>query len=312
MMKSYRYIIAIIWTLAVMSWSACSSDESLLPAEGEEVPVTFRPTIDSSLNSRAIGEAAGIDQLIVAVYEGTNGLSKTFTITEDWTEVQRYGIDLRLIKGRSYQILFWAQDSRNTAYSLTDDGCVSVCYDDYLDGGFTKMEEMDAFFGTSSILPGTGMSAPKHVKLYRPLAQLNFADHASRPEEGIHQAVLKFHDIPSSFNPFTGEVTTTDADDVAFTFTDFPREETLSVDGSTYYYVTSNYLFAPTAGTTTVAATFEFQQAGSSTIRILEFKGDNTILLEKNKKTNVLGPIIEQPHTSEEGEDTSLSDTDMM
>ena len=38
-----------------------------------------------------------------------------------------------------------------SAYELTENGTVTVDYNDYLDGGFAKMEELDAFCATSSV-----------------------------------------------------------------------------------------------------------------------------------------------------------------
>lgn len=292
-MKLYQYIRSLILAFVALSQSACFNDDYLLQTEGENVSITFRPTLGGELGTRAIGDAAGIDRLTVAVYEGSQSLSKKFSFTEDWDIVQGNGIELTLIEGRSYKILFWAENGGNSAYEITDDGRITVDYDGYINGGFAKMEEMDAFFGTSSITVGSQKVEDNGtITLSRPLAQLNFADNATQPETGTHKAFVTFHGIATAFNPFTGEVEMSGMDKT-FVFTEFPTE-TMSVDGSTYYYLSSNYLFAPQTGTLNVSTTIDLQNTDGTSIKTIELSG---ITLEKNKKTNVTGSIVQQPET---------------
>lgn len=292
-MKPYQYIRSLILAFAILSFSACSNDDYLQQTMGENVSVTFRPTLKGELNTRAIGDAAGIDRLTIVVYEGTQTLSKKLSYSEDWDIAKRNGITLTLIEGHSYKILFWAENSVNTAYTLTNDGKITVDYNGYIDGGFAKMEEMDAFCGTSSITVGSKKNENKQIELSRPLAQLNFADNTTLPEQGTHQTVVTFHGVPTSFNPFTGIVEMSNTD-VVFTFADFPAE-TLSVDGSSYYYLSSNYFFAPQTGTiSNMSATIDLQNTDGISIKEIEVPD---ITLEKNKKTNILGSIVQQPET---------------
>ena len=292
-MKPYQYIRSLILAFAILSFSACSNDDYLQQTMGENVSVTFRPTLKGELNTRAIGDAAGIDRLTIVVYEGTQTLSKKLSYSEDWDIAKRNGITLTLIEGHSYKILFWAENSVNTAYTLTNDGKITVDYNGYINGGFAKMEEMDAFCGTSSITVGSKKNENKQIELSRPLAQLNFADNTTLPEQGTHQTVVTFHGVPTSFNPFTGIVEMSNTD-VVFTFADFPAE-TLSVDGSSYYYLSSNYFFAPQTGTiSNMSATIDLQNTDGISIKEIEVPD---ITLEKNKKTNILGSIVQQPET---------------
>jgi len=308
-MNVYKYIErSFFLLLAICACQSCSNEEMSFADSGNEHTVVFRPVIKQDMNSRAIGDATGIDQLTVTVYEGTDNLTKRFSVTENWSDAKQNGIKLTLIEGRSYKILFWAEDEGNSAYTLTDDGKITVNYNDYINGGFARMEEMDAFCGTSSITVGSEKNENKSIELSRPLAQLNFADNATQPEQGTHQTVVTFHGIPTSLNPFTGTVEMSDTD-VAFTFTDFPSE-TLSVDGSTYYYLSSNYLFAPQTGTiNNMSATIDLQNTDGTSIKEIEV---SSITLEKNKKTNVTGSIVQQPEIWSvwNGESKTQPDTD--
>ncbi len=288
-MNIYRHIqyllLALIATIAV----GCNEDDFIADIDGESVDVTFLPSLNSEPQSRAIGEAEGIDQVIIGVYE--NG-SCRFSLNKTWAEAKN-GVSITLIEGRTYQVLFWAQNSANTAYVLTDNGDITVNYDDYTSGGFNKMEELDAFYYVDKVTVGVSKVENRPVVLSRPFAQLNFADKATRPESGVHRAEITFANIPSSFNPLNGTITTASlsdpADDVTFNFADF-TQETLTVDGVDYYYLTSNYLFAPASDFATIEATFKLQPvAGGEPIKSLEFKGSEAITLKANCKTNVLG-----------------------
>ncbi|MGM9759022.1 MAG: DUF6562 domain-containing protein, partial [Parabacteroides sp.] len=293
MMKIYLPIQCLMIAFAILSFSSCSDDNLLQQMDGEEVTVTFRPALGSRVNTRAIGDATGIDQLIVKVYEGSETKSELLSQTYDWDSAQRTGVSLKLIEGRTYQILFWAEHKENGAYTLTDDGHITVNYNNYLNAGFGGMEELDAFYQTTTVTVGTQQVENKgEVKLSRPLAQINFADKTTQPVAGSHKALVTFHGIPSSFNPFTGEVGVSE-EDICFTFTDFP-DECLTVDGSTYYYISSNYVFAPQTGMTAIHATLDLQNAEGTSIKQVTL--DN-IGIELNNRTNILGSVVQEPET---------------
>lgn len=291
-MNISRHIQYMLLALVATIMAGCSEDDIIANIDGDSVDVMFHPSLDSEPRSRAIGKAERIDQLIVGVYE--NG-SLRFSLTEDWTEAQQNGIKVSLIEGRTYQVLFWAQNSQNTAYFLSSDGNITVNYDDYTNGGFAKMEELDAFYFVDKVTVGATKVENRPVELSRPFAQLNFADNTTRPESGVHRAEITFANIPTAFNPLNGTISTA-SDDVTFSFSDF-TQETLTVDGVDYYYLTSNYLFAP-ASESTIEATFNLLPvAGGNPIKSLEFKGSEAITLKANCKTNVLGSMVQQPVT---------------
>lgn len=312
-MQSHHYTKYIVLVCAALMSFACSHDELLQPTDSVKSSLTFHPTLGGALDTRAIGDATGIDQLIVGVYEGSGTLSKKLSYSDSWTNVQANGITLSLIEGRTYKLVFWAQHSSNTAYELTDDGQITVDYTDYLNGGFAKMEELDAFCATATVTVGASPNEQKTITLSRPLAQLNFADKTTQPDPAAHRSIVTFHSIPTALNPFTDAVTMTnaedDGDDLAFTFADYDHlqnngtVETLPVEDengivSNYYYVSCNYLLAPATSTNSkVAVTLEMQQPDGIPIQQFEFKDDKAIVIERNKKTNAFGALVQQPQT---------------
>lgn len=288
-MRQLKYIHAVLAVLASWALVSCTIDERY-PVVGErESVVTFTPVLSGDMQTRAIGDATKIDQLVVCVFEGS-----TQVLRQDlpWSQVSS-GVSLTLIEGRTYKILFWAQCSNNGAYAIDEDGSISVTYDSFQTGGFSAMEKMDAFYAVVKdvkIEPAANQPMGT-ITLTRPLAQVNFADNATRPVRGEHRSVVTFQNYPTSFDPFTGSVGVSGTtDELEFTFTDFPSEELLSSD---YYYLSCNYFFANTDSP--LSATLKFQTAdGSTTIKTVSVQ---EVPLEPNKKTNVIGSIVQEPET---------------
>ena len=282
--------------MAAMIFAAGCRETALDIQESGVSEFRFYPALDGSIASKTIGDAGSIDQLRIGVYtENAQGLSCTDIVTKTWSDVQQEGVNLKLTSGNTYKIIFWAEDKDNTAYNFKEDGSIVADYSGYRTAGFTKMEELDAFFAVSSVVPGQSQTSQR-VLLKRPFAQMNFAD-SIKPETGVHTAKVIFHSLPYSFNPFTGEVKATDhiddSDEITFTFTDFQSESLIS-DGHEYFYVSTNYLFAPSEGFTDVACTVELQENGTVVTRH-EFKGKKSIVIEQRKKVNMIGYMMPEP-----------------
>lgn len=276
--------------LAAIGLSSCAIENPFPSVEERaEVCVIFKPALDASIQTRAIGDGEKIDELKVGVYE-QNG-SHYHIETIEWESALSEGISLTLIEGRSYDLVFWAQDSDNSAYVLTENGTVTVDYNDYLDGGFAKMEELDAFCATSSVTVTNQMIEDKGtITLSRPLAQFNFADKTTQPVQGNHKAFVTFSSVPVSYDPTTGNVVMSQ-NPVVFSFADFTSDK-LVVDGVEYYYISNNYLLSSKEGLLTFDATLDLQNMDGTSVCQVEL---TDVQIEKNKKTNVLGSIVQQP-----------------
>lgn len=274
----------------LMFAASCINEEQLPHQDSNIVEWTFHPNLDKEVPAtKAIGDAGKVDQLRAVVYKETaEGLSLESTVTESWAKVQKNGVSVKLENGKTYKLLFWAEDKDNTAYSFGNDGTVSADYTDYLNGGFAKMEELDAFCYTTVISPETPYDNSQKVVLRRPLGQLNFVD-VTQAKKGEDVVKVTFHSIPTVFDPFTGRVKSTDpideSDDMTFTFSDFTSEEIYS-EGISYNYLSCNYILAPANGQAEVACTFELNKDGSD-LDELEFNGKKAIVIEQRKKTNI-------------------------
>lgn len=283
--------LQILLTLPFLMFAAsCINEEQLPHQDSNIVEWTFHPNLDKEVPAtKSIGDAGKVDQLRAVVYKETAaGLSLESTVTESWAKVQKNGVSVKLENDKTYKLLFWAEDKDNTAYSFGNDGTVSADYTDYLNGGFAKMEELDAFCYTTVISPETPYDNSQKVVLRRPLGQLNFVD-VTQAKKGEDVVKVTFHSIPTVFDPFTGSVKSTDpideSDDITFTFSDFTSEEIYS-EGISYNYLSCNYILAPANGQAEVACTFELNKDGSD-LDELEFNGKKAIVIEQRKKTNI-------------------------
>ena len=265
---------------------SCVQDIDESKVSGHKTEYVFYPCLeDADQSTKLIGDASQINQLRTVIYSESEGnLTHINTLTDTWNKVRKNGVNLSLDSGNTYKILFWAEDRNNTAYDFKGDGYIAADYADYLTAGFSRMEELDAFYGTSQITAGSMDNAPKKIVLKRPVAQLNFID-KSKPLSGNHVSKVTFHSIPVSFNPFTGAVRSTDhldsTDDLTFVFTDFPTE---TLDKC--HYLSSNYFFSPTEGLGEAECTIELIE-DRQTINTYEFKGKNSIPFAQSIKSNV-------------------------
>ncbi|MGM9841699.1 MAG: hypothetical protein ACI31D_05810 [Candidatus Limisoma sp.] len=265
--------LAIASTLAVVGCS--DNDDDTLD---KTVDVTFRPTIDAEI-TRAIADGSAADQLVVVLFD--NEMNQLSRQTIEMATATSQGVKLPLVPAMSYKVLFWAQHAGNSAYTIADDGTVSIDYAPFANAGFTAMENLDAFCATVDItVSGTSST---DVALHRPLAQINFADATAAPVAGTNTATVTLKGVATAYNPFTS--TASGSADATFTFNDF-TDETLTADGTTYYYVATAYAFAPTSER--IDADYSFAQ-GETVVRTSSF---SFIPVTRNKRTNIVGNII--------------------
>ena len=79
-------------------------------------------------------------------------------------------MNVSLARGTSYKVVCWAQSSKCTAYTISEDMILSVDYN-----GAANDELRDAFYGVSE--PFTLSQTQIEVTLRRPFAQLNVGTH---------------------------------------------------------------------------------------------------------------------------------------
>ncbi len=247
--------------------------------------MSFSLNVDNGIETRAISDGQTVNQLVVVVYE--DGIELEALRSTSYWPLETNHIDIRLIKDREYQVLFWLHhvgENNESAYSIARNGDVTINYEEFLSCGFAKMEQLDAFFALRTVNPSE--ETDNKVNLIRPVAQLNFADPDNANAD--KDAAIKLKNVVTSYNILTGQ-TVENPDEMTFIFNGEPTDEGDRLNSGTesYNYIASIYLFP-----TIVQATYQIDG--------LEDKNIGTIPLKANTRTNIIGPLVPTAGTQDE------------
>ena len=281
---------SIMMAAAALFITSCASDDMTSSQTGEKAEVTFALGLEDGIGTRAISDGTGANYLAYAVFNADG------TILEDYKkqgEAVTFPVQktLTLAKDKTYKIVFWAQNSACSAYTVSDDMKVTVNY-----AGINNDETRDAFFKTVEFT--VKGAAQIDVELQRALAQINVgvtaADWEAAKKSGvtIEKSVAYIKQAATSVDLLTGKAS--DPVDVTYTENAIPAED-LVVDGETYKWLSMSYiLVADGTETGTEKATlndlgFSFNYTGGA----VEFKsGLTSVPVQRNYRTNIVGKLL--------------------
>lgn len=235
-MKTLRYLAAAALTLLAVS---CNKEQVTEVPDGQTVDVTFTAALPGEMATKAIGDGQTAKTLYVSVYENDDAktkleLDKTATFTDLKTQVT-----LSLVKGKTYNFVFWAQAAEGAPYDVTDLKNIKISYE----GAEANDEKRDAFYATRKELKVNG-ALTETIKLYRPFAQVNFgtADYDAAVAAGVEpvKSVFTATDVATIFDTFEAEGKEA-KDVVTFTASALPGE-TLVTKAGDYKWMTMNYI----------------------------------------------------------------------
>ena len=304
--------LAITAAAAALLLSACQRNElgggSL---SGEEVTVGISAVMP--LDGGAVvksyaepGNASEINRCIMGVYLNDAGMESpakigdTVVVKVDPVTHKAEFEDLQLVAGHTYQLVFWA----DCASGSSDEGLTDQYYstESFPEVSFKtgvtyagNDDSRDAFFATQSIK----VDGPKDysVKLYRPFGQLNIiATDYEIVEDNFStllptQVKIKFANIPSGINLFTGDLTKA----VQPTLTSGPvaiaNVTPAATDGSRQ--LSFDYIFAPQGDDQQlVLKDFKmFFLDNDGTEKVSHYTFQN-IPVKRNYQTNVSGALL--------------------
>ena len=160
--------------LSAAALAGCTKAETLPEVPGN-VLLSVSATIPENLATKSYGDGGTADILYAEAYthEGTRVLRKECSV-----ENGSASIELQLAKGRSYDIIFWAQCKESEAYDNSD--LRQIRLEQRAIEDFSGAEQMDAFCKVMQDVEVTS-SADIAVILERPLAQLNISSSQERP-----------------------------------------------------------------------------------------------------------------------------------
>lgn len=242
-MKTFKYLAAAALTMLAVS---CNKEQVTEVPDGQMVDVTFTAALPGEMATKAFGDGQTAKTLYVSVYENDTekthlgDLDKTATFTDLKTQVT-----FSLVKGKTYNFVFWAQAEGATCYDIDDLKNIKISYE----GAVANDETRDAFYATRKELKVNG-ALTETIKLYRPFAQVNFgtADLFDAAAAGFIPAQSAFTatDVANVFDTFNaeGKVEGPATDKVTFAKAEIPGggETLVTKDGTKYLWMTMNYI----------------------------------------------------------------------
>ncbi len=240
-MKAFKYLAAAALTFLAVG---CNKEQVTEVPDGQMVDVTFTAALPGEMATKALGDGQTAKNLYVSVYENDTekthlvDLDKTAKFTDLKTQVK-----FSLVKGKTYNFVFWAQAEGATCYNIDDLKNIKISYD----GAVANDETRDAFYATRKELKVNG-ALTETIKLYRPFAQVNFgtADLVEAAAAGFKpvKSVFTATDVANVFDTFNaeGKVEGPATDKVTFAAAELPVEPLVIKDGTKYAWMTMNYI----------------------------------------------------------------------
>lgn len=262
-----------------MLLTSCSNDEEM--ASEETVQVSFSTELPKRIGTRTNATNLTVNKVVCAVFEDgqeIRALRKDIEIQDDEAIV----FAPRLIKGRKYDVVFWAmKDNNYDVDNMTAITRASVA---------TATEsDFDAF--TESVEVEVTGSKSETITLKRPFAQLNLGVTTEdwNAVETLGMTPKKI-DIKvtgkDTFNALKGAAT---GGDVEITRNLIVSGSDLTAGNSTYKSIAMCYVY-PDAGQENKDITYTIYDQDDNVIR--EDVTIQNIPLENNFRTNVVGGLL--------------------
>lgn len=274
-----KNLIYLLITLPLL-FTSCQNDEQAVSEE--TVQVSFTAGLPQQMGTRA-SSSSSVDKLYCAVFENgveITALRETIDIVDD----QDLVFAPRLIRGRTYDIAFWA--SKDGAYNVENMESISR------NQGVAE-ENFDAFTACTSIT--VNGNASQSITLYRPLAQLNLGV-TQEDWDGVANPAT-FNMIPKyitltidegkdTFNALQGVATGNDRN---LTYNLTVSGAGFSCKGNTYKNIAMCYVLAESEKQTINVSYSIYDEDGDV---IQENASIIHVPLQQNYKTNVVGGLL--------------------
>lgn len=277
--------------VAMLLTTSCSNDETNELISGEPVTTSFKVQLPNSIGTRpnkgakkAFADGKTATKLKYMVFD-ENGVRVTAIPTGEKAINLTTDVQLTLITGKKYKIVFWAANA-NAPYTLDETGKVTVNYE----GMKANDESLDAFCRCYEYTAGTEVENP--VKLYRPFAQLNVgtADMAKAEQNGFAKAAaqtkVQVSGIANELNVLTGAVSGTA--DVTCDLAAIPSGESFPKAG--YDYLSMDYLLVGKENKTVVDVKWTVTDGTFNSERTF-----TNVPLQGNYRTNIFGNLLTSP-----------------
>lgn len=316
-----KHLLSMFALASMLLATGCSQEEELAVLDSSNyVDATFTVDLNEGVQSRTLGDGTQVNQLLYGIFDQNQNavpvIEKTTDVTADNYTPNYIGeavitggtatVKMRLVKGQTYDLVFWAQVKGNTYYTHGDDlKTIGVTYE-----GYANDEDRDAFFKCREDLTVKDHFT-ETVELRRPFGQLNagtaVADYKAAEVllggSPVTKSELVVSNIPNTLNLLDGSVIGS-TKNATFTMNYLPKDaattsayETIQVDADNdgtaenYVHLSMNYLLADVkdgANAYLYDVTLKFANESET---INEFPVTQ-IPVQRNYKTNIVGNLL--------------------
>ena len=281
-------LFSMFAVVAMLLTTSCSNDETNELISGEPVTTSFKVQLPNSIGTRpnkgakkAFADGKTATVLKYMVFDENNNRVTTIPTGEQPINLST-DVQLSLITGKKYKIVFWAANAA-APYTIDETGKVTVNYE----GMKTNDESLDAFCRCYEFTAGAEVENP--VKLYRPFAQLNVGtkDMDKAVKAGFNKdaakTMVQVSGIANTLNLLTGEV---DGEvDVTCDLNAIPTGETFPKEG--YEYLSMDYLLVGKETKTVVNVEWQITDGVTTVDRSF-----TNVPLQGNYRTNIFGNLL--------------------
>ena len=300
-MKKFFSLLTIAAVL--LAPQACNKHADTPDAAGDSFSVHFR--VGTGIATRAnsnFGTGANVDSLCVQVFRVVGDATPTYvktTAQPTITKVQNgeWDVDMKLAKSYKYRIAFWAHQSNNGIYTVTDLSAVAVKYSAIA----TNSDKADAFCAARELAVNGAIT--ETVELYRPLAQINlgtndlteYVSSLVASDDTSLKVAISMTGVPSVINVIGGAATEGKVSASTSTPVDvsFPAVAALSVDdklvvnSKNYEYLSMVYVLADKTSELT-----NFTAVISSATQTINTVTATSVPFQANYRTNIVGQLL--------------------
>lgn len=279
----------LMTAVALLGLSSCQNEEIPGAGTGEETTISLTAALDgmaarTTIEETGVGTSA--DRCLLQIFEkqGDNYVAYGDQIKTTVSDRMAQFNDVRVISGKTYKFVFWADkgDNTNDKYYNTAD-LTNITFKDGIDYTVNN-EERDAFFGATELTVTANTN--ETVVLRRPFGQINLSttDLASVPEAKRPNQVKVTYTQGgyTQFNALTGDVTGSPTTSTVSTVT--------TVMDATNGYMVMDYLFMPT-GTTETLVNFSTEFLRDNNVIATNDQTSN-IPMRRNFRTNISGSLL--------------------
>ncbi len=296
--------------LALVAFASCTREVNVQSPEEGTVEVTFNIDVPQSVATKAVSDGTGATKLIFQVFDVNNKALPKLAQEVPVDASYKATIQTRLIKGVTYNFIFWAQtpdkyitlaqaqaDGGKPSFTIPDETLKTMMNDDSFDAFYARLDDY--------YVAGPFATA---VTLTRPFAQINVGsvdgdfDAAKDSNFAVDETLKTAYvlEVPNAFDLLNGVAS--GATSVDFTKNSHITSQKLTVENTDYDYVAMAYVLmdAPNAFNAT-APVAEAKLTKDLVLNLATTQNGDDISLtrnvynvpmQRNFRTNILGHVF--------------------